>query len=122
MPDMEKVIKGLEVCIDREPGKYDCYKCPYETDGNDCEINLSKDALALLKAQEQRLLTKEDFENADEDGYIPAWCEEKNGKQYWECVTDTVLAYQHFGMECGHYRYWTSRPTDEQRKAVKWDG
>lgn len=52
MPDREKVIKGLEVCIDREPGKYDCYKCPYETDGNDCEINLSKDALALLKEQE----------------------------------------------------------------------
>ena len=52
MPDREKVIKGLEVCIDREPGKYDCYKCPYETDGNDCEINLSKDALALPKEQE----------------------------------------------------------------------
>ena len=52
MTEREKVIKGLEVCIDREPGKYDCYKCPYETDGNDCDINLSKDALALLKEQE----------------------------------------------------------------------
>lgn len=52
MPDREKVIKGLEVCIDREPGEYSCYKCPYEIDANDCEINLSKDTLALLKEHE----------------------------------------------------------------------
>ena len=50
--DREKVIKGLEICIDRVPGKYDCYECPYEIDGNYCEINLAKDALALLKEQE----------------------------------------------------------------------
>ena len=49
--DMEKVIEGLEVCINRVPGKYDCNKCPYEIDGNYCEINLAKDALTLLKEQ-----------------------------------------------------------------------
>ena len=54
MPDREKVIKGLEVCVDRVPGKYTCNKCPYETDGNDCEINLTKDAAALLKEQEAK--------------------------------------------------------------------
>ena len=52
MIDREKVIKGLEVCVDREPGKYDCYECPYEIDGNYCEINLTKDVLALLKEQD----------------------------------------------------------------------
>lgn len=52
MPDMEKVKKGLEICIDREPGKYNCNECPYEIDGNWCEINLAKDALILLKEQE----------------------------------------------------------------------
>lgn len=52
MSDREKVIKGLEICVNRVPGKYDCYKCPYEIDGNDCEINLSKDALSLLKQQD----------------------------------------------------------------------
>lgn len=46
---LEKVIRGLEVCIDHVPGKYTCSQCPYETDGNDCEINLSKDALAILR-------------------------------------------------------------------------
>ena len=52
MPYREKVIKGLEVCVDREPGKYNCNECPYEIDGNWCEINLAKDALILLKEQD----------------------------------------------------------------------
>ena len=56
-----KVIKGLEVCADRKPGEYTCDKCPYETDGNDCEINLTKNALALLKKQES-VKPKEDYE------------------------------------------------------------
>ena len=50
--DREKVIKGLMVCVDRIPGKYSCNECPYEIDGNDCEINMTKDAIALLKEQE----------------------------------------------------------------------
>lgn len=53
--DREKVIEGLEVCINRVPGKYDCNKCPYEIDGNYCEINLAKDALALLKEQDDEI-------------------------------------------------------------------
>lgn len=55
MIDRKKVIKGLEVCVDRIPGKYTCDQCPYEIDGNDCEINASKDAIALLKEQEQTI-------------------------------------------------------------------
>ena len=49
--DREKVIKGFEICVDRVPGKYNCNECPYEIDGNYCEINLAKDALALLKQE-----------------------------------------------------------------------
>ena len=60
MPDRKKVIKGLEICIDRVPGKYDCIECPYEIDGNYCEVNLAKDALELLKKQEaQKFLVDE---------------------------------------------------------------
>ena len=54
MADREKVIKGLEICVNRVPGKYDCNECPYEIDGNCCEINLSKDALELLKEQDEK--------------------------------------------------------------------
>ena len=54
MADKEKVIKGLEICANRVPGKYDCNECPYEIDGNYCEINLAKDALELLKKQTEK--------------------------------------------------------------------
>lgn len=62
MPDAEKVIDGLGRCISRESGKYTCYLCPYETAGNDCEIRLSKDAIALLREQEPiMVIWKEDI-------------------------------------------------------------
>lgn len=54
MPDREKVIKGLEWCMNE---KHDCYRekgCPYENEGEDigCKYALHRDALTLLKAQE----------------------------------------------------------------------
>ena len=51
MISREQVIKGLEICIHRVPGEYSCAECPYESYGNNCEIQLSKDALSLLKEQ-----------------------------------------------------------------------
>ena len=104
----KKVIRGMEHCIRRKP----CDGCPYE---NGCEIRLFEDALDVLKAQEPHILTEADFENADDDGFIPAWCEESGGDQYWECITG------HAVLPNKNYRYWSSRPTDEQRKAVKWN-
>ena len=51
--DRENVVKALGLCARREPGKYTCNKCPYETrvDGDGCEVNLMLDAMALLKEQ-----------------------------------------------------------------------
>ncbi len=51
MPDREKVIKGLETCIEHE----DCGDCPYVStcvDPIDFAVCLMKDALTLLKEQE----------------------------------------------------------------------
>ena len=62
MPDMEKVIKGLEVCS--EHGSWhglDCelneaYKdCPYRGCETGCIVTIAKDAIALLKEQEVRI-------------------------------------------------------------------
>ena len=54
--DREKVIKGLEMCIRHgENPSVRCGQkdeCPYEQNGLPCWIDLSKDALALLKEQE----------------------------------------------------------------------
>ena len=54
MPDREKVIKGLECCVNPVP-EFDCSKeCPYfgKTAGA-CYTQLSKDALELLQGQDQ---------------------------------------------------------------------
>lgn len=68
-----------------------------------------------LKAQEARLVIKDDFANADEYGWLPAWAEEKiGGVVYCECIT--VDALKEKGI-----RYWTRKPTDEQREAVNWE-
>lgn len=55
MPDREKVIKGLEICKERN---YCCPECPYyDRDAEmGCHSNeLMAEALALLKEQEQRI-------------------------------------------------------------------
>lgn len=53
MADREKVINWLECCSDTE---YDCAlqnDCPYSSNyGEGCMLELKKDALSLLKAQE----------------------------------------------------------------------
>lgn len=57
MNELEKVINGLECCLSASSGETICPTCTYRFDENgvetgDCEANLLKDAIALLKAQE----------------------------------------------------------------------
>lgn len=124
MTNLEKVIKGLKCCILRDPDDHTrCSQCPY--DGN-CVNKLKMDALELLKAQEPRVMTMHDWE-AKHVAKIPAWIEwSKSAKD--ECADyeradgwaildiDGFIDVVYFGGRC-----WTSRPTDEQREAVKWD-
>lgn len=51
--DREKVIKGLECCIIRDPDdKMRCSECPYNEPDTYCLNRLKMDVLVLLKAQE----------------------------------------------------------------------
>ena len=56
MPDREKVIRGLECCIRHgENAEVGCGRkdeCPYEQNGLKCWLDLNRDALAMLKEQE----------------------------------------------------------------------
>jgi hypothetical protein len=69
MPDVEKVIKGLECCtkkvciyIDTEKECPYCELCgEYEDAFENCTTALAKDAIALLKAQEPRVMTLEEW-------------------------------------------------------------
>ena len=53
MPDRERVIRGLEVCLaaDLTKDENPCAPCPYFFDGM-CQNTMKKDALVLLKEQE----------------------------------------------------------------------
>lgn len=91
-----------------------------------------EDALAMLKEQEPRVLTLEDVKAFDWD-YCYLEEERLPGKEYravcgdyaltcitWPCVTSMRIQHgdESYGRE---WRCWSAKPTDEQRKAVKWD-
>ena len=59
MADREKIIKGLECCILRNPDDHTrCSQCPYS--GN-CVNRLKIDALELLKDEPSEVLNVEKF-------------------------------------------------------------
>ena len=130
----EKVVEGLEWCMNE---KHDCYRekgCPYENEGEDigCKYALHRDALALLKAQEPRVMTLEEVKMLDCDYYYLE-AMRGPGKELREivgaygltCVTWPSITWARQTMGDRGYgktwRCWTSRPTDEQREAEPWN-
>ncbi len=138
MADREKVIRGLEYCIDPQAL---CCKCPYYNYGHCDPDKVRKDAIALLREQEARVMDAEEVARLTEETYQWLWIEEiQNITWNLHCLRafvyskhpDTgefyILAngYRDIvkleGDEYGKtWRCWTSRPTEEQRKAVKWN-
>ena len=139
MTDREKVIKGLECCIIRHPDdKARCDECPYESA---CCNRLKIDALALLKAQEPRLYTVDELKRGEHyylelhleltgDGIhyaeissIDKWSDKLHGKfKAYDFIYDERGAAYRYEWSYGWtWRCWTSRPTNEQRKAIPWN-
>ena len=138
MADVEKVIKGLECCMAE---KMCCNKCPYKgqcDDGGYYYSRAIEEALELLKAQEPRVMTLEEVKRLAPDDDVWIEYHELDG---WTISAVTVREIYDNGILCrlqnprfsfGRYNYyggdwlawrcWTSRPTNEQRKAVKWNG
>lgn len=131
MPDREKVMAGLVTCIAACNGKTVCLDCRYMHDySGGCETQLLSDALAMLKAQEPRVMTLSEALAADyvyleiklhaslpceccilavdpDGGILPlhkGFCAYLDGEEYGET-----------------WRCWTSRPTEEQRRAEPWE-
>lgn len=117
MTEREKVFDAFRNCI-TEPK---CRDCPWES----CEafvnqkVEIPKDlALAVIRmlvAQEPRVLTLEEAKSTFVIEYRSGNMREV-GARLFDLDVDPLNA------EYGKiYRVWTSRPTDEQRKPVKWD-
>lgn len=89
-------------------------------------------AIALLKEHEPRTMTLEEVKDFDWE-YCYLEEERLPGKEYravcgdyaltcitWPCVAS--MRIQHGDNNYGKkWRCWTAKPTDEQRKALKWE-
>lgn len=125
MIDREKVIKNLE-----EVRRFiECENLPAHTLKAKLVID---DAIALLEAQEPRVLTLEEVKMLDRDYYYLESMRSP-GKELREivgaygitCVTWPSITWARQTMGDSGYgktwRCWTSRPTNEQREAVPWN-
>ena len=125
MPDRENVAKNLEECI--EHIRFNEFeKIPYW--GN-CQMAMI-DALALLKAQEARVMTLEEVRLLGKDTVV--WYEHKSvfrqpRPRVVEFVFDDHITFTDGGVWSfsadgygEHWRLWTSCPTDEQREVEAW--
>lgn len=141
----EQVIKAIELCY---TVGYNCNECPYKNQYN-CNDWLMRDALALLREQEPRVMTREELKQFEGS---PCWFESHGTyiggdliepKEGFWIIPYMFTCYQTMyyvfpllnANERGdiHYselvlsaynkawRCWTAKPTDEQRQAVKWE-
>ncbi len=125
MADREKVIKGLENIVSdmqEEINEWRDYSDSELSHGLTCDCEWwyntaqkLKDAIALLKAQEPRVMTLDEAKSAFVIEY-------RSGKLKEVGMTildlDVDPANAHYGVI---YRVWTARPTDEQREATPWE-
>lgn len=118
----EKVIRGLKACAE-DVGTLHCRECPYS--GMPCITPLLRDALALLKEQEPRVMTLEEvIQSHDWIWYqwkntYCGWTVAVNCDGKWieweDSTTDQLCKYGE------KWRCWTSRPTPEQMRDTKWE-
>lgn len=137
----ENVINALELCTSEIETRTQvpCEKCHYHNKeyhgvhGNGCcnMRSLQRDILALLKAQEPRVMTLEEvckglvwLDTYRTSEVEPVYILEMNKRgEIYYLVFGTgarpMLYDEDYNKE---YRFWTSRPTDEQREATPWEG
>ena len=126
----DKVIKGLECCIKRDPDDNPrCAECPYDSA---CLNRLKNDALELLKAQQPRVMTAEQLE----DWLEPVYLEDIFSGARWALIADFSANWFTFRVtepgflkeeefhatEYGRrWRCWTSRPDEKRRAETPWE-
>lgn len=124
MPDRKKVIEGLEMSY-----KYS------NVDENNTLVPqwIVLHAIALLKAQEPRVMALEEVRDEAEYMYLEKHSE--TGSDLYGCairgdcdgygiellMSEYDTARERWREYGKTWRCWTSCPTDEQREAVKWD-
>lgn len=127
--DRENVLQALEHC-DLCSDMPNCPGCAYLREPN-CMEHLKRDIVALLKAQEPRVMTVGDLYGEDMGFY-----ERKHEECVWPVLiarggpdddgTVGIIRKDAFEIkaDCGlinqTWRIWTAYPTDEQRRNELW--
>lgn len=135
MADREKLIRGLELCAyDPDPGQElkeirSCPECPYYLAG--CAPRLIRDALALLREQEARVMTLEELQaietpwNRNTPPYL--FVEKRSPTEgrwmSWGFMHDCVILSGTMGVQNygSKWRVWNLQPTPEQMRDTKWE-
>lgn len=133
MTEMEKVINGLEftkAMITFNPSTGEDIEPGNLNEADKTSYDACVGAIALLKEQEPRVMVPTevytaDFVYVEFDGVItPALRTSKEREGHRESYFATQqlggewMRWDDYGIT---WRCWTSRPTDEQKKAVKWE-
>ena len=63
-----------------------------------------------------RVMTLEEARNVE-----VVWAEDRSTREIYPCIVKNNMNDSKLYKYGVQWRCWTSRPTDEQRKAVKWD-
>ena len=137
MPDLEKAIQWLEIereCVSRDCDR-DCGQCDLAQD-RETLLSACDDAISLLKSQRPRVMTLEEVKRLLPGADV--WIE-YHDLTGWKIAAITVreifdngllgefqslrYSFDRYGRYNGDWlawRCWTSRPTDEQRRATPW--
>lgn len=139
MVELETVIKELELIRDYDP--------MIRVAHDDVFKRYAIDALALLKAQQPHVMTLEEVITSKfgqtiwlesyfdgitslEAFLVDIECSNKpvlvNGRyEFYNLdaieIDEAILSTFHEKYKVKKYRFWSDKPTEEQRKAVKWD-
>ena len=127
MIDTAKIINALENCVHYSG---DCVNCEY-LKHTACKTCLMIDALAVLKEQEPRVMTRLEIEQSEgrvvwfEDDQFNSYAlvdgiDQRNSWVWLSIVGNMGLQqrrdFENYGKR---WRCLTKRPTEDQRKAVK---
>lgn len=118
MPDRKQVIFDIERCICHVPDA--CRDCSHYQKGEaaiDCMEILLADALALLREQEPRELTKNDWQMWKKDQRRNPICMvfEGDTTPFWVLYPEEVNELLYF---IGKIKLFTNKP---EKGTVKWD-
>lgn len=133
--DLEKVLKGLAACLPEtdEDEEIGCAGCPYAFCLSEktvaVGVRLVEDARRLLRDRAPRVMSWDEarlhaMQYMDPDAIRPVFVEHRSpdrGQLIWAggYAQRMMLTLQdEYGVK---FRFWSDRPTEQQREAQMWD-